>query len=69
MSSYSHAMRICATCTRWGGIREVGLNVPAYFVDVEDSRLKGECYGGGFRMLEMLPTASCGKHEKWLVLK
>lgn len=69
MHSYSHSSRICVTCARWGGHRQVGAIVPAYFVDVVNDRAKGECYGGGFRTLQLLPTATCGYFEKWVALK
>ena len=41
MHTYSHAMKLCVTCARWGGQRSAGQNVPAYFVDVIDDRAKG----------------------------
>lgn len=69
MSTFSNAMRICATCTRWAGSRDAGQNIPSYFVWIDDSLGKGQCYGGGFRNLDMLPTATCGKYDKWAMLK
>lgn len=69
MHTYCHASRTCVTCARWGGQRVVGPIVPAYFVTVIDSNAKGECYGGGFRTLNLLPTATCGKYEKWVAMK
>lgn len=69
MHTYSHAMKLCVTCARWGGQRSAGQNVPAYFVDVIDDRAKGVCYGGGYRNMPMLPTATCQRYEKWVAIK
>ena len=52
----------CATCIRWGGVRRPAdpfLNN----VEFEDNQ-KGKCYGGGFNMADMPPTASCSKWEQ-----
>jgi len=69
MHTYSRAMKLGVTCARWGGQRSAGQNVPAYFVDVIDDYAKGVCYGGGYRKMPILPTATCQRYEKWVALK
>lgn len=69
MSTFSNAMKVCATCTRWDGEREVGMIVPAYFVDVQNAAAKGRCMGGGYFNQEMSAMATCGKYIKWPALK
>lgn len=69
MSTFSNAMKVCATCARWDGEREVGIIVPAYFVDVQNAAAKGRCMGGGYFNQDMSAMATCGKYIKWPVLK
>jgi hypothetical protein len=60
------AFKVCATCTYWGGPRSTD-SLRAY--SVFDDKQKGECLGGGFNRLQMSANATCGRWQKWSVLR
>lgn len=66
---FSNLMKVCATCSVWGGIRDPGGCVPSYFVLVDSWDHKGKCFGGRFANLPTGPAGGCDKYTKWPVLR
>jgi len=67
MITWGSSTKICATCSLWGGMRDLGKIVPAPFVRA-DANARGRCLGGGYPNLDMAPGASCSKYVKWPAL-
>ncbi len=69
MVGFSNLMKVCATCSLWGGVRDPGGYVPSYFVRVDSADLRGKCYGGRFANVLTAPASGCDKYVKWPALR
>jgi hypothetical protein len=65
--SHASAAKQCVTCQYWGGPRKA--NSSRTGVDYGSDRDKGECCGGGRDRLQETATYTCGKWEKWIILR
>jgi hypothetical protein len=66
-SVYSPAMKLCATCGKWGGDRK--LRGDRSSVTTDGTSVRGQCLGGGFNRMDVGPTGRCNEWEKWTALR
>lgn len=67
MPKYSPSMKLCATCAKWGGTRDV--NASRAWSSTQSTNTKGECLGGGHNHHQTPATGTCDKYLKWPVLR
>jgi hypothetical protein len=64
---YSGSMKTCATCSLWGGERE--LDAGRIVVRTAAANVKGKCMGGGHNHQLVPASGTCSAHAKWSALK
>jgi hypothetical protein len=57
----------CTTCQYWAGPRKADFSRTR--VEYSSDQDKGECVGGGWNRQQKSASMTCGKWEKWGVLK
>ena len=65
---YTSNVKLCVTCSLWGGPRE--FDTPSrLLVVVEKGSDKGICAGGGLDGFQVAAVQSCDKFQKWPALR
>lgn len=57
----------CVTCQYWAGPRKADFS--RLRAEYGNDRDEGECCGGGWNRHQKTASSTCGKWEKWGVLK
>jgi hypothetical protein len=64
---YSSSMKTCATCSMWGGLREIDKSKLVVRTIAPNSQ--GECMGGRHNRAQVQASGRCDMHNKYGVLK
>lgn len=67
VTPFGSSMKLCATCSKWGGQREIGPGRAG--VSTDGIAARGQCIGGGHNHADTPPTARCDEWEKWTALR
>ena len=67
VTPFGSSMKLCATCAKWGGQREIGPGRAG--VSTDGTAITGQCIGGGHNHANTPPTARCNEWEKWTALR
>jgi hypothetical protein len=60
------SLKRCASCERWSGSRQIGVQPET--VQIEDERALGLCQGGPWDGSERRARSACGRWTRWLAL-